>query len=394
MDITATYVGLSVTRRFNIAKQKQGVPGRTYFIELSANSLVRDETNTGYLTVYAYYRDGDSAERVPYMGRIQLQYSGDGSSWSDGSKSSADESSHSFPLSSIMQSSDIKYLRFILYEAGGTINMLDMQSVPITSDASALTHEQVFNALTNNGAIKGIYKEGDQLYISFSYAKGGELHAGGNNNKNGIIKALDNNDNPGTIIDAYGIHSSALRLYKQSLLNGIDITSNALVIQNEGILAYLASGQTKSLLTFDDNYNSVHLNGTNFYWNDEAIELGDSGWMTLSGNLSGLSDVTTPEYRKVNGQVFVRGTVKVNNTVSNLDPMGSPTQYQIGQLPYGYRPTKQTRIVCQTGGAGLFLLTVNSNGTVNVSRYQINGNYPSTIPSGTNFAFSVSFLAL
>ena len=47
----------------------------------------------------------------------------------------------------------------------------------VVIDVDALTHEEIFNLLTNDGAIKGIYKEGNQLYISFTYAKGGTLKA-------------------------------------------------------------------------------------------------------------------------------------------------------------------------------------------------------------------------
>lgn len=40
-------------------------------------------------------------------------------------------------------------------------------------------------------AIKGIYKEGNQLYISFTYAKGGTLKLGGKNNGYGILEVLN-----------------------------------------------------------------------------------------------------------------------------------------------------------------------------------------------------------
>lgn len=55
----------------------------------------------------------------------------------------------------------------------------------------ALTSEEVFNRLTDNGKKQGIYLQGDQLYINFSYGKGGTLTLGGVNNENGSIQILD-----------------------------------------------------------------------------------------------------------------------------------------------------------------------------------------------------------
>ena len=75
-------------------------------------------------------------------------------------------------------------------------------------DVEALTHEQIFNLLTNDGAIKGIYKEGDQLYISFTYAKGGELALGGKNNGNGVFKMYDENNNVIGTWDKDGINAT------------------------------------------------------------------------------------------------------------------------------------------------------------------------------------------
>lgn len=49
------------------------------------------------------------------------------------------------------------------------------------------TQEDIFNKLTDNGRIKGIYMENNQLYISFTYAKGGQLTLGGLNNGYGVL---------------------------------------------------------------------------------------------------------------------------------------------------------------------------------------------------------------
>lgn len=183
-------------------KGEQGVPGRTYFIELSSNILKRgqnDKVVPSTITAKAYYRDGDSATRTAYSGRWYVQTSTDGSTFTNALVSTVNESSKSYTVSSLDRS--VVSVRFILYAAGGTTNQLDMQSVPVVIDVDALTHEEIFNLLTNNGSMKGIYKEGNQLYISFTYAKGGTLKLGGPNNGYGTFEVYDANGNIITQID-------------------------------------------------------------------------------------------------------------------------------------------------------------------------------------------------
>lgn len=177
-------------------KGEQGVPGRTYFIELSSNILKRgqnDKVVPSTITAKAYYRDGDSATRTAYSGRWYVQTSTDGSTFTNALVSTVNEPSKSYTVSSLDRS--VVSVRFILYAADGTTNQLDMQSVPVVIDVDALTHEEIFNLLTNNGSMKGIYKEGNQLYISFTYAKGGTLKLGGPNNGYGTFKVYDANGN-------------------------------------------------------------------------------------------------------------------------------------------------------------------------------------------------------
>lgn len=212
VDIRAAYLNsLIVTKRFTIVKQyagekgEDGEAGRTYFIQLSANTLKRGQSNVvapSTVTASAYYRDGKNAARTAYAGRWKVETSTNGTTYTEASVSTEDESTKTFATGSLSDS--IVAIRFTLYEAGGTENPLDMQSVPILIDVSALTHEQIFNLLTDDGAIKGLYKEGNQLYVSFTYAKGGVLSIGGKGNVNGIIKVFDTNDEPIANINSQG----------------------------------------------------------------------------------------------------------------------------------------------------------------------------------------------
>lgn len=57
---------------------------------------------------------------------------------------------------------------------------------------NSLDQTGVFNRLTNNGAIQGLYMENGNLYVNASYIKSGQLAVGGVNNQRGIIRIYDN----------------------------------------------------------------------------------------------------------------------------------------------------------------------------------------------------------
>lgn len=226
VNIQATYLNkLTVTKQFTVAKLyagatgkkgEPGTPGRTYFIELSSRVLKRSKDNTiapNFFTIKGFYRDGNSTTRVAYNGRFTIEETNDGNTWKRVYTSSADESSVTHSLYTAIATGsgtnsvvgdgkgnaigfprDTIAVRCTMYASGGTTTTLDVQDCAILVDVDALTQEEIFNALTNNGEVKGIYKEGNQLYISFTYAKGGRLALGGKNNSYGTLEILDNFD--------------------------------------------------------------------------------------------------------------------------------------------------------------------------------------------------------
>lgn len=233
VDITATYLSvIKSTKRFIVSKIKDGkpgadgIPGRTYFIEASSNVLKRSKDNTispNFIEFKAYYRDGNSAARIPYAGRFIIEETVDGNTWKTIYTSTANEDTVKHYLYSLLSTQtgqivaaengsiigvprDVTSVRCKLYASGGTTNLMDMQSVAVVVDVDALTFEEIFNLLTKNGEIKGIYQDGNQLYISFTYAKGGVLTLGGNGNGNGTLKILDASGAQVGYIDNTGVH--------------------------------------------------------------------------------------------------------------------------------------------------------------------------------------------
>lgn len=192
-----------------------GKPGRTYIIEPSCTVLKRGADKVispNFLEFNAYYRDGDSATRYAYSGRFVIEETADGSTWKTIYTSSTNETSVKHYLYTILTDGsgqtitdgngttvgiprDITNIRCKLYAAGGTTDMLDMQSVAVVIDVDNLTQTDIVNILSNNGAWKGLYYKNGQLYISFSAALGGELALGGANNGNGILAVYNESGN-------------------------------------------------------------------------------------------------------------------------------------------------------------------------------------------------------
>ena len=152
----------------------QGADGRVY--QLQADTLViKQGADNAYnpprVTFSAYYRNGTSANRVAYAGRFVISESTNGTTYITKYTSSANEASHTYTPSA----ANVKNIRCILYASGGTTNALDMQGVAIVRDIDNLTQEDVFNILTNNGVVQGIYLQNGQLYINAEYIATGRL---------------------------------------------------------------------------------------------------------------------------------------------------------------------------------------------------------------------------
>lgn len=195
----------------NGADGKPGAPGRTYFLEPSTLVLKKGQDNVispGTVDFKAFYRDGKSASRTAYAGRFKIEETVDGTTWKTIYTSSANESSvrHSTydyltdaAGNAIITASghgivaavrDIHMIRCTLYAAGGTTNALDTQSVTVVKDVKALTQEEVFNILTKNGTLQGVYMQNGNLYINGTFMKIGKIVS-----KNGkVYFDLDNNE--------------------------------------------------------------------------------------------------------------------------------------------------------------------------------------------------------
>lgn len=148
----------------------------------------------------------------------------------------------------------------------------------------AYTNEQVFNMLTNNGAIKGIYMENGELYFSFTYAHGGTLKLGGSNNGNGLLSILNASGTQVGYIDNTGVH------FNQGEFSG-NLKSNTgeigkwLIDKTNGKLTSANGG-----IVLDAKNNMVTINGVDLKANGNGFVI--DGGVKIRNPLSGFGDST------------------------------------------------------------------------------------------------------
>ena len=176
----------------------------------------------------------------------------------------------------------------------------------------SLTSEEVFNRLTDNGKKQGIYMQGDQLYINFSYGKGGTLTLGGVNNENGSIQILDaigaevgKWDKDGLNIQKGSIYGSTIYLDKEK--------ASALIV-----------GRNNSKEIFTIGSLGMHIDNTNMglLASDSMVVDLMGGWfhglrMKASNNGRGYGSSISPECFSIGWAEDLQGWSDAMSTVKS-----------------------------------------------------------------------------
>ena len=120
-------------RKFTWTKTKDGEVGKLY--QLSPSSLVLKKGADNVLSpstivFSSTVTDGNSTQKLPYAGRLIIEESTNGGTYTSKYISANDEAKKEYTPSS----SNVKVIRATLYAAGGIKNELDRQSVVVLTD--------------------------------------------------------------------------------------------------------------------------------------------------------------------------------------------------------------------------------------------------------------------
>lgn len=122
-------------------------------------------------------------------------------------------------------------------------------------------------------------------------------------------------------------------------------------------------------------------------WGDWFVVGGGTDWrnLTITGNFEVYSTNTNPKYRVNGNLVTITGAVKPTATITS-NTTGVNFATGINAL---YRPKVAQQFVCQGSGINRWLLSVNTDGTISVSRYGTNAYVDMT--AGTWLSFCVTY---
>ncbi len=174
----------------------KGKDGRVYILDASDVIVKMDdvgELTPNVLTFYAYSRAGEE-KREPYAGRFRIKQSADGETWNTAYESARDETSITYALyefladdegnaltdengNALRVDGDVSHVEATLYAAGSFEEELERRQAVIIRDVDALSPDEVFNLLTNNGEIQGFLKQGNKIYVNVEYLYGKKIAA-------------------------------------------------------------------------------------------------------------------------------------------------------------------------------------------------------------------------
>lgn len=156
-------------------KGENGTDGRIFFIRANA-TVIKQGADNKYNPSVAKFEGNQrigSGRTQSYYGRFKIEETSNGSTWTQKYLSRTDEYYCQYSLFT----TDIKQIRCTMYKSGGTSEILDMQTVAVVRDIDNLTQEEVFNTLTDNGRIQGIFMRDGMLYVNGEYIKADSISA-------------------------------------------------------------------------------------------------------------------------------------------------------------------------------------------------------------------------
>jgi len=146
-----------------------------------------------------------------------------------------------------------------------------------------------------------------------------------------------------------------------------DYINNILTSEIDGKFATDEQNIATNTQNIATNTQNIATNTQNI--SDIQTNIADTGWQeaTITNNnfkkYSDL-DINSPKYRRIGNIVELRGVLQA---VNKIPANASPTYFLT--LPEGYRPSSNIFRICQGSSTNRWLLTIEHDGRVGISRY-------------------------
>lgn len=296
----------------------KGEDGRTYILQ-SDTLVIKQGANNAYtprfVTFSSFYRDGTTASRTPYSGRFKIEESTDGTNYYQKYVSGYNESTHTHTPTS----TSVKSIRCTLYASGGTNTPLDIQTIAVVRDVDNLTQEEVFNILTDNGRLQGIFMKDGMLYLNGSYIKSGKVSGEYVDARNLTVTnssgqktvAIDSYGNVSLMVSTFSLSGKAVATEDYVANKTAQALSEAKIYadQKTGNLLKGADLSTESLNQYWNTSGSIMQGQSDPDGGTKAVRLyGTSGDCFISARYSNNNPV------KAKGQYEIRVWLKSNTS--------------------------------------------------------------------------------
>lgn len=208
-------------------------------------------------------------------------------------------------------------MRCKVAKATGTFITTDWEkAVKYTDDSAvddlekALTQEDIFNRLTNNGQVQGLFLKDGKIYLNFSYAEGGTLKLGGANNGQGTVE----------VYSSYGTKFMSINNEGLTTYAGKSITSYIDAEDYYGKFKAYTSLQGGITVSTDRNKPTIMIDP--FYikmWDETGTQLayfdvGYDWWIRKNLSIRGDFSVTGKKSRAVNTKSYSRRLLNAYET--------------------------------------------------------------------------------
>lgn len=209
-------------------------------------------------------------------------------------------------------------MRCKVAKASGAFVTTDWEkAVKYTDDSAvdeldeALTQENIFNRLTNNGQVQGLFLKDGKIYLNFSYAEGGTLKLGGKANEQGTLEVYHSAGWKSLSVDNKGLKTYGGQPII-SYIDGVDSSGEyEKYVKLQGGVSVFTNRTNGQGVAIDPDYIGM--------WDDTGTQVADfqtkySWWIHKDLSITGDFSVTGKKSRAVNTKSYSKRLLNAYET--------------------------------------------------------------------------------